>query len=1049
MPKTQYIQQKEKSQPLFMKRGDILSEFFEISDKAREGGMGDVFFCRDRRDNKFYVLKTFKTNDLKQTIVLDEEGFPKGKKFHPAAEIALETFRKEALVALRMPRLPYVTFTKTLIADGTKQYLVMDFVGKQPRNLEEPVQGETLFRILKNTTIEYKQALIWGIEFCRGMQYLHKYGVPVHKDIKPENILLAPDNTIRIADFGLSALNKKGGTKGYLPPEYSEKQTLTEQSDIYSFGVVLYQLFNNVSVPKLNRNKVAENAILKKCLSVDPSSRYQSFAYLEKDLIKELKLQFPEYMLPASPKYSTTADEYFLKGLGVYLLQQYSKTFGQSIKEDLNLEAEKLLNKCLTLNPKHAAACYYHSKILIEESGLLLPLLRRKSLTHPTAKDEKIVKQVGNELRRAQENSAFYANLIELEHYRELRVELEDKNITLLKEFTKYSTKHPNYPYLHNNVGVFEAQMRHYREAVSRFTKAIKLLPDYAVAYANRASVYLWQNQEKKALKDCDKYTQLQRGKKTFIPLSLFLGIYVQIFIRYCRQEKYEKAYKWYEKHLELFPELALADKRKFLNRVRFQIQYHRLSHMPVDYNEKEILKEYRGMWRLYRQIQHEKLPIKSDDWFDAQEKQSLKLTRWAFQIRPNMENIFYHRLCMAHPTASILNEMGHYVAQWGDDYLSDFELMELSEHSNAKIPSYGKDAIPYFNKAITLDSAYAPAYYNRARAYMECKEYAKAIADYTTAIKLDPQHVFSSVGEHYISAMYGLIEGNPFERCVPLSHFDWVKKYIKTKVSSHYIGNHMMVESKTEYTGTSKPKIYDHLLVKAQFYYRLGKIQRALSYVEKAERMGAKLFQRKKGECYYKLGQYKEALNCFLKLTERELSHTAKANIALCYSKLGKEKESKKYFKLALDEFIMRVALERIPGVRKGIEKKTNREVLIKKVNERWVEVHVPEKLLKTYSDYFTNRYKNCLKNNHPFFILSYQNGGEPTDFAPLGGLKYNANAYFQRANAYFELKDYIHALEDYQKALDDIDRILFILGFESFIKERITVCRKMLNLT
>ena len=58
MPKTQYIQQKEKSQPLFMKRGDILSEFFEISDKAREGGMGDVFFCRDRRDNKFYVLKT-------------------------------------------------------------------------------------------------------------------------------------------------------------------------------------------------------------------------------------------------------------------------------------------------------------------------------------------------------------------------------------------------------------------------------------------------------------------------------------------------------------------------------------------------------------------------------------------------------------------------------------------------------------------------------------------------------------------------------------------------------------------------------------------------------------------------------------------------------------------------------------------------------------------------------------------------------------------------------------------------------------------------------
>ena len=71
MPKTQYIQQKENSQRLFMKRGDILSEFFEISDKARDGGMGDVFFCRDKRDNKFYVLKTF--NDIALSEQFKEE----------------------------------------------------------------------------------------------------------------------------------------------------------------------------------------------------------------------------------------------------------------------------------------------------------------------------------------------------------------------------------------------------------------------------------------------------------------------------------------------------------------------------------------------------------------------------------------------------------------------------------------------------------------------------------------------------------------------------------------------------------------------------------------------------------------------------------------------------------------------------------------------------------------------------------------------------------------------------------------------------------------
>ena len=88
MPKTQYIQQKEKSQPLFMKRGDILSEFFEISDKAREGGMGDVFFCRDKRDNKFYVLKTYKD-------VADKD-----------KAIIWEDFRKEALIMFKMPPWP-------------------------------------------------------------------------------------------------------------------------------------------------------------------------------------------------------------------------------------------------------------------------------------------------------------------------------------------------------------------------------------------------------------------------------------------------------------------------------------------------------------------------------------------------------------------------------------------------------------------------------------------------------------------------------------------------------------------------------------------------------------------------------------------------------------------------------------------------------------------------------------------------------------------------------------------------------------------------------
>ena len=164
MPKTQYIQQKENAQRLFMKRGDILSEFFEISDKARDGGMGDVFFCRDKRDNKFYVLKTF--ND----IALSDQ------------------FKEEVLFSLSIPKHPNIVYSRTVVTDESNYYLVMDFIGKQPYSLNEEVQGSTLAQVIYHYSLENKQALIWGIQICQGMEFLHECGLRSHKDLKPENI---------------------------------------------------------------------------------------------------------------------------------------------------------------------------------------------------------------------------------------------------------------------------------------------------------------------------------------------------------------------------------------------------------------------------------------------------------------------------------------------------------------------------------------------------------------------------------------------------------------------------------------------------------------------------------------------------------------------------------------------------------------------------------------------------------------------------------------------------------------------------------------------
>lgn len=1008
MPKTQYIEPNEEIKKSSITRGDILSDFFEISDKAREGGMGDVFFCRDKRDNKFYVLKTYKD-------VADKD-----------KSIIREDFRKEALIMFKMPRLPYVVFTRTLVVGEYKLYVLMDFIGKQPHGFDEPVQGENLAHVLKSTKVEYKQALIWGIEFCRGMQCLHKYGVPVHKDIKPENILLAPDNTIRIADFGLSALNKKGGTKGYLPPEYSEKQTLTEQSDIYSFGVVLYQLFNNVSVPRLSKNKVAENALLKKCLSINPSGRYPSFAHLETDLIKELKLQFPEYILPAVPKYSTTADEYFLKGLGVYLLSQYARTFDRSVKEDLNQEAEKLFSKCLALNSKHAAACYYHSKILEELNGLSHLLLLDKAIrvSWNSKKEKRKATQIRKEIRRAQENSAFYANLIELEYHRgqeDYAAQMHEPmpNELLLKNFAKHSTRYPKDPYLHNNLGVLEARTGHYQRAVEQFTKAIKLLPDYAVAYANRASVYLWLQQGSKALKDCAKYTQLQRDKKSFIPLSLFYGIYVQIFYWYCRQRKYDKAYAWYEKNLDLFPELKASERQNMLNRVRFQIQYHHLTRVVPPNYEKKHLEEYRGIWKLWKQIQQEKMPIEADDWFDKQEKQSLRLADWGFNRYPNMRIICYHRMCIEHPTAPILNEMGCYVANWNHSKSPEF-LSEIS---------YGKDAIPYFDGAIIADKTYAPAYYNRAHAYMECKEYANAIKDYTKALDLASKQacVYGARCGSYMQSAYEAADVNAgwkTRESGMITHPELGSINIKQTYSGHYIGNHLIIDSNYQTEYLSKPPLYKPKLSKARFYFEHGKYKRALSYFEQAEKLKSPVFYFKKGICFYKLGRYQKALKCFLEEPEikRESSIHSEANIALCYAKLGNVKEAEKHLLESFRYFLSN-----------GQMQDPKEKALI--------NIAVQEKRIwHAVATYFENYYKRCLTNNQIFSIGFLQ--------APIF-TDYIDNAYYQRAEAYFALKDYAHALKDYKRALypDDIFPTVLIPKFELHIEQRMTACEEAIK--
>lgn len=372
MPKTKYTFDESFARPRFSDSGDTLSEFFDVSDKAREGGMGDVFFCRDKRDNKFYVLKTF------------NEG------------TSPEQFEKEALFALCLPKHPYVVYSYTVVSDENKYYLVMEFVGKQPYSIDEKVVGSTLHNVT-NGLLEEKQALIWAIQICRGMDFLNSCGLKAHKDLKPENILISPSNDIKIADFGLSVLDKKGGTKGYQAPECTqEKKEADVRSDIYSFGVMLYQMLNKGDFPfvlyagewqvgQINEHRVESSLcaeILKKCLARKPEDRYNSFSELEDAICAYVNTKFPEYILPekqiqgtskmfmrgiedplfapivSSANKDLSAQEFLAKGVGCYVLTNYALGF-------------VFLSEAIKKNPKLKTACKYRYKCAMGNGFLL------------------------------------------------------------------------------------------------------------------------------------------------------------------------------------------------------------------------------------------------------------------------------------------------------------------------------------------------------------------------------------------------------------------------------------------------------------------------------------------------------------------------------------------------------------------------------------------------------------------------------------------------------------------------------------------------------
>jgi predicted ATPase len=199
----------------------VVGQRYRIGELLGQGGMGAVFRAVDTATEESVALKLLTSASVTKD----------------AAEI--ERFRREG-EALRVLDHPNIVKVFDLFQDGDRHYLVMELV-----------EGGSLEAMLRlGSPLPVERVLALGLDLSDALSRVHHLDI-VHRDIKPANVLIAPDGTPRLSDFGvaimagrerLSASNGIVGTLDYLSPETVTGANVDARSDIWSFGVLLYEL---------------------------------------------------------------------------------------------------------------------------------------------------------------------------------------------------------------------------------------------------------------------------------------------------------------------------------------------------------------------------------------------------------------------------------------------------------------------------------------------------------------------------------------------------------------------------------------------------------------------------------------------------------------------------------------------------------------------------------------------------------------------------------------------------------------------------------------
>jgi serine/threonine protein kinase len=292
---------------------------YQIIKELGRGATSAVYLANDAFAGRQVAIKLVRADALG-----DKEH---GRRFH-------KLFLVEAALAGKLSH-PHLVAIYDAVSDEDGSYLVMEYVAGG--TLEPYTQPAKLLTI--NTIVE----IIF--KCCKALDYAHRHGI-IHRDIKPANILLTGETDIKISDFG-AALSVTAettqvsgiGSPAYMSPEQLQEMTLNHQTDIFSLGVVMYQLLTGALPFKSTNNysmvyqiinvdpppasvlrpdtPTAVEVTVKRALEKDIAKRFQTWEEFAQALADTFNnLQKPEEIVPETEKFS------ILRGLEFFMTFQ-------------------------------------------------------------------------------------------------------------------------------------------------------------------------------------------------------------------------------------------------------------------------------------------------------------------------------------------------------------------------------------------------------------------------------------------------------------------------------------------------------------------------------------------------------------------------------------------------------------------------------------------------------------------------------------------------------------------------------------------------------